>query len=281
MKARARHRQGFTLIELLVVVAIIGILASLLLPALNRAKRSASLARCTSNLRQQGVAMLLHIGDNTTYPMSEGPEFIPEFESPKWGNALWHKNFWFIQLNAQMRSIRPGEPDALFANNYVFRCPTDRRGQFPPPESHNVSYGYNHQGLINFARAPAENDPISLGLGYDLPIGASQSRAVREQVVKAPANMIAIGDAFHGTTDGRVQPTADHIARDYPQIPLARDTVDYGTRYGRERHGGRLGVLFCDGHVEAMKLESLFFDRSDEALRRWNRDNEPHRARLQ
>jgi prepilin-type processing-associated H-X9-DG protein len=119
-----------------------------------------------------------------------------------------------------------------------------------------------------------------LGLGYDTVTGAGQPQAVREQAVKSPANMIAIADGFHGTADGRLEATVDDIGRDYPQIPWPKNLPDYGTTYGRERHGGRLAVLFCDGHVEGMKLDPLFFDRSDDALRRWNRDNEPHRARL-
>ena len=46
-----------------------------------------------------------------------------------------------------------------------------------------------------------------------------------------------------------------------------------------KRHDGRYNIAFCDGHVEGIKREHLF-ERNDDALRRWNIDNEPHADKL-
>jgi prepilin-type N-terminal cleavage/methylation domain-containing protein/prepilin-type processing-associated H-X9-DG protein len=66
--ARRGDRPGFTLVELLVVIGIIGLLAALLLPAIQRAREEGRRAVCSNNLRQLSLAALGHVSVIGTYP---------------------------------------------------------------------------------------------------------------------------------------------------------------------------------------------------------------------
>ena len=84
----SRKRAAFTLIELLVVIVIISILASLLLPAMSRAKDSGRTTHCMNNQKQIGFAILMYSGDgDDVYPTNGTNSWSTPYGGVSWGRS--------------------------------------------------------------------------------------------------------------------------------------------------------------------------------------------------
>lgn len=119
-------KRGFTLLELLVVVAIIGILASLLLPVLSRSKEAARGAACLGNLHQIGIALQLYVSDNQNK--------LPVMFDRSTNTAATVNGPVINQVLAPQ----------LSGGTNVFQCPSDRKQLF---ELTGSSYAWN--SLLN------------------------------------------------------------------------------------------------------------------------------------
>lgn len=122
---------AFTLIELLVVISIIGVLASLLLPVIGKAKEAGRGTVCLSNLKQLGIGLQLYISENNN-------------RLPHMRDALLGTNSIPPTNSIALKSPEQVLPSFTGGNSNVWKCPSDRLDVF---QQTGTSYAWN--SLLN------------------------------------------------------------------------------------------------------------------------------------
>ena len=223
-------RRVFTLIELLVVIAIIAILASLLLPALAKAREKARTAGCISNNRQIGLAYVMYLNDFDDWYPAAG--YAPDPAAPN------TKRYWYEQMS---NYVVPGDGGALKWKNFnsPFLCPSDKYpllGVSTPGGKLKIvrgglSYGQNcFIGGLSFVQV------------------TNKHPWVKQPMVRQAGKLVLLGEP------------------EYYWVFIGRNTVLYGgtltlaangvpsyTTYNVRAHNDGYTILCADGHAEGAR----------------------------
>ncbi|MEI6425354.1 MAG: prepilin-type N-terminal cleavage/methylation domain-containing protein [Lentisphaerota bacterium] len=230
-KSQVVEDKGFTLIELLVVIAIIAILAAMLLPALSLAKATAKRISCAGNEKQIGLGIGFYLNDHNVFPRDGYDNAV--LDGTGTNGLTWAEAILDVQ------GMDPFTDSNGNKYGKYFVCPG-------APQTHPVAaYAANGRNFklcyqINSQRNQTDGKLNGIGI-----VAGYRWRSINEVV--DPSKTFAV---------------ADKVMASYSYRECIGQQVKYPTEFTQESipelqyfHGLWNNFLFCDGHVELLKVE--------------------------
>lgn len=224
------RKRGFTLIELLVVIAIVAVLAAFLLPAFAKAREASRRTSCSSNLKQIGMGLMMYLTEyDETMPASAYGGVASSTN-----NSNQYK--WMDAIYPFVRSEK------------VFVCPSDSSGKYVYAKhlaNAQTSTDYGSYGQNGAYRDAGDRQTPPRSASYIVSVAQIGTPAATVWATDTNNTEEANGSYGFTWTDAANVPPLNVIdgKRELDKIV--------------ERHLNTINVLWCDGHVKAMRLDDL------------------------